>query len=309
MDYADYWPRGNGRLVRAILIAVDPQQPFLETAGFPRAMSPESQVQMWADSPAGFFALTFVLAAPFYILNALAYLEILGGPGMGPIYIALFTVTPIASASLLTLRQRGRQGLKRLLWRTFDFKRIEHYRWYVAVVVVPLLISLLSLGGAVLSGAQLPPTMAPLVALPVLLPFFFVLAAGEEVGWMGHAFEPMQTRKGALRAALVLGVIWAVWHVPFFVFMMPDPIVCGAAIVTLVSTRVLITWAYNNAGKSVFAAILFHATGNAFLVTVPNTSKAGAIGPAFSCGVVLLAAVIVTFVWGPQTLARYRFAR
>jgi len=272
-------------------------------------VSQESQSRTPTDSPTAFFALTFVLAAPFYILNALAYLEILGGPGMGPVYIALLTITPIASASLLTLRRRGRKGLKQLLRKIFDLGRIGNCRWYGAIVLLPLLISLLSLGGILLSGARLPPAMLPLAALPVVLPFFFVLAAAEETGWMGHAFEPMEARYGALRAALLLGVIWAIWHLPFFVLMMPGAIVFSAQVVTLVSTRVLIVWAYNNAGKSVFASILFHAMTNALMLTLPNTTTIGTLGPAISSGLVLSAAVVVTLLWGPQTLTRYRLAR
>lgn len=272
------------------------------------AVSEANQPQFQTGSPAAFFVLVFVLAAPFYILNALAHLDILGEPGMGPVYIALFTVTPIASAALLTFRQRGKGGLKGLLWRILDFKRIGSYRWYGAVLLLPLLISLLSLGGSILSGADLPSGMAPLAALPLVLSFFFVLAAGEEAGWMGYAFEPMQARYGALRAALGLGAVWALWHVPFFVFMMPGVIVFSAQVVTLVSTRVLIAWAYSNAGKSVFAATLFHAAGNTLLITLPDTTTTGALGAAIYCGLVLSAAVAVTLLWGPQTLARYRFA-
>ena len=125
---------------------------------------------------------------------------------------------------------------------------------------------------------------------------------------MGYAFEPLQAQYGALRAALGLGVVWAVWHVPLFVFMMPDVIIFVTQLVTLVGTRVLIAWAYNNAGKSVFAATLFHATGNALMVTLPDTSTTGALAPAISCGLVLSATLVVTLLWGPKTLARYRFA-
>ncbi len=289
--------------------AADSNQPFVKTFGFLTAVYRKSQSRVSIDPLAAFFAMTFVLAAPFYILNALAYVEILGGPGLGPIYIALFTFTPIASASWLTFRRRGREGLKRLLWRILDFKRIGSYRWYGTVFLLPLFVSLLSLGGSLLFGADLPSGAAPLAALPLALSFFFVLAAGEEVGWMGYAFDLMQERYGALRAALGLGVVWAIWHVPFFVFMMPNAIVFTAQVVTLVNTRVLIAWAYNNAGKSVFAATLFHAAVNAFMVTLPDTSTVGALGPAVSSGLVLSAAIVVTLLWGPQTLARYRFAR
>ncbi len=272
-----------------------------------RPVIKDKQSRISPDAPAAFFALTFALAAPFYILNALAHLELLGGPGLGPVYIALFTVTPLLSASLLRLRQGGTKSVKQLLWRILDAGRIKDYRWFAVIVLLPLLFASLSLAGAYLSGVALPQAMVPITALPVLLPFLFVLAAMEEAGWMGHAFEPMQERCGALRAALVLGVLWAIWHVPFFVFMMPD--VIAFQLVTLVGTRVLIAWVYNNAGRSVFAATLFHAAGNVLLVTLPNTSQAGLLGPAISCVLVLSAAVVVTLLWGPRTLARFRFVR
>jgi membrane protease YdiL (CAAX protease family) len=83
-----------------------------------------------------------------------------------------------------------------------------------------------------------PPALTPLVALPVVFLFLFILAAGEEVGWMGYAFDSMQTRYGALHAALVIGIIWAFWHVPFFVFIMPDLFVLTAQFLGLIGIRI-----------------------------------------------------------------------
>ena len=169
------------------------------------------------------------------------------------------------------------------------------------------LIFLLSLWGMVSSGAPIPPALTPLVALPAVFPFFFLLAAGEEVGWMGYAFEPMQTRGGALRAALVLGVIWALWHVPFFVFLMPDPVVLAAQVLTLVGNRVLVVWIFNNTGKSVFAAILFHAADNTALVALPDIKANVPWGTVTLCVLTLVASAVVALLWAPRTLARYRF--
>ena len=151
--------------------------------------------------------------------------------------------------------------------------------------------------------------MTPVVVVPAVFLFFFILAAGEEVGWMGYAFEPMQTQGGALRASLVLGVIWAIWHLPFFVFMMPDRVTLLAQLLTLVGTRVLAGWIFNNTGKSVFAAILFHAADNTALVTVPEVQAISPWSAVVHCGLVLVAAVVVTLLWGPRTLARFRFGR
>jgi len=261
------------------------------------------------EFPVAFFALTFLLAVPFYILNVLAYLEVLFEPEMGALYVALFTLTPIVSASILTFRKSGWDGVKKLFGRIFDFRRIERRRWYAPILLLIPLIFLLSLAVMVSAGATVPPALTPAVALPAVFLFFFILAAGEEVGWMGYAFEPMQARGGALRASLVLGVIWAVWHLPFFVFMMPDRVILLAQLFTLVGTRVLAVWIFNNTGKSVFAAILFHAADNTALVTLPEIQAISSWGAVLHSGLILVVAGAVTWLWGPRTLARFRFGK
>jgi uncharacterized protein len=90
----------------------------------------------------------------------------------------------------------------------------------------------------------------------------FVGALGEELGWSGYAIDPMQARWGALRASLVLGLIWASWH--YIALFQVDRSVAWIAWWTLgtVAARVIIVWLYNNTGKSVFVAALFHMTIN-----------------------------------------------
>jgi len=258
-------------------------------------------------SPTAFFVLTFVLSVPFYILNALAYLNVVFEPEMGALYVSLFTLTPITSASILTFRRSGWDGVKRLLGGIFDFRRIGSKKWYVPIFLLVPLVFLLSLGVMVLSGEPIPACLTPVVALPAVCLFFFILAAGEEVGWMGYAFEPMQARSGALGASLVLGAIWAVWHLPFFVFMMPRSSILLAQLFTLVGTRVLSAWIFNNTGKSVFATILFHAADNAAMVTMPEVQSITPWGAVVHSTFILVAAGVVALLWGPRTLARFRF--
>jgi membrane protease YdiL (CAAX protease family) len=259
------------------------------------------------DSIIPFFAITLLLSVPFYILNTLAYLNLVGKPEMGALYIALFTVAPITSASILTYRKGGSRGLKELLGRIFDFKRIVKRRWYIAIILVSPLIFLLSLVWIVLLDMTIPPALTPLMTLPVVFPFFFLLAAGEEVGWMGYAFELLQARHSALRSALMLGLIWALWHVPFFIFMIPDPIILMAQFITLVWTRILVVWIFNNTGKSVFAAILFHAVDNTALVIFPDINAIAPWGSVMFCSHFMIAAAVVTLLWGGKSLARYRY--
>ena len=48
---------------------------------------------------------------------------------------------------------------------------------------------------------------------------FLVGAVGEDMGWQGYDFEGLRDRASALNAALVLGVVWAFWHVIPFALM------------------------------------------------------------------------------------------
>jgi hypothetical protein len=72
---------------------------------------------------------------------------------------------------------------------------------------------------------------------------------------------------------------------------------------------VLTVWLYNNTGKSVFAAILFHAVTNTGRSIFPGSRSAfqlydGAIG----YGLIAITAVIVVFLWRSKTLTRFRYA-
>jgi len=40
---------------------------------------------------------------------------------------------------------------------------------------------------------------------------------GEEIGWRGFAFHRMASG-GWLRAVAIIGVLWGLWHLPFFFY-------------------------------------------------------------------------------------------
>jgi hypothetical protein len=70
------------------------------------------------------------------------------------------------------------------------------------------------------------------------------------------------------------------------------------------AARVLIVWLYNNTGRSLFAAVLFHALSN---VSVPLFPNAGShYDPAVTGVLTAVVAGAVAFLWGARTLARFR---
>jgi membrane protease YdiL (CAAX protease family) len=127
----------------------------------------------------------------------------------------------------------------------------------------------------------------------------FIAALGEELGWMGYAVDPMQDRWNALQASILLGMVWATWHIVPLVQAHRSPAWIAWWCLWTVTQRVLIVWLYNNTGKSVFAAALFHAISNVSTLLFPEYYD-----PRITGLITALAAAIVTVVWGPRTLAR-----
>ncbi len=139
---------------------------------------------------------------------------------------------------------------------------------------------------------------------------YFIAALFEEVGWSGYAIDRLQARWSALTASVILGVVWGMWHLPAMLEMpvphAPDWIVWQCLNQVLI--RILIVWVYNNTGKSVFAAILFHAMLN--LSTLLLFPVNGSFYDPFVADVLLtIVGGGVVFVWGARTLSRDRFAQ
>jgi hypothetical protein len=90
----------------------------------------------------------------------------------------------------------------------------------------------------------------------------------EEAGWRGYAFPRLYRGRAAVTAALVLGVLWGVWHTgpDFWVGIFKAnwsaiSIPIGYCLGTT-PLSVLICWVFLNANRSLLPAILFHASYN-----------------------------------------------
>jgi membrane protease YdiL (CAAX protease family) len=147
------------------------------------------------------------------------------------------------------VRRLGRAGTR---WRV-------NIGWYLAILTIPGL----AYGGSWVVGVAtgISPAFNPLV--PAIISG---LLAGllEEFGWSGFAFPALRARLGFLRAGAAVGVIVAVWHLPFF--LLPGTTQNAKSflmfLVTLIVARVVIGWVYSGSGGSVLLAILLHASGN-----------------------------------------------
>lgn len=257
-----------------------------------------------AEDPQGplpaFFLLAAALTLPFWLLGWTNDLEVLPGLPLS----GLMAFCPAIAAAILIHRQAGGAGVRALLRRSFDKDRFPSPIWWgVALLFMPA-VMLLVYGLLRVAGVALPPTEPPLWAPFAMFVAFFVAGLGEELGWTAYATDPMQRRMGALWAAVLLGVVWAAWHIVPFLQADRTPEWIAWQCLKTVAVRVVMVWLYFNAGRSVFAVALFHAMDNvsAFLFPVYGSHY----DPRLTALVLVAAATVLTLISGARTLAGRR---
>jgi membrane protease YdiL (CAAX protease family) len=244
-----------------------------------------------------FFVLTWALSWWPWILYAF---------GLSPTPIASFG--PFLAALVVLAITQGKSGIGGLLRRMVRWR--VGIRWYAVALLLPVGIALAATALNVLLGAQAP-SAADLGGWTGLFSTFAVVllipgigGAWEEPGWRGFALPSLQAGRSALVASLILGAVWALWHLPLVV---ATGQMGGWDIVNIMAWTLVLTWVYNGTGGSVLIVMLFHAMFNTVSVSFISTMFSGADSVRQSW---LLAAVwcavaaIVVVVNGPEHLSR-----
>src|SRR5918995_6323127 len=184
---------------------------------------------------------------------------------------------PFLAAFVMTGVTEGRAGVRRFL-RRFVLWRVG-LRWYLFVLVgVPALfvLSLIVLPGVLGSFQGLGALLPPLSLLGWFVYAFFPGGAlGEEPGWRGFALPRLQSLHGPLLGSLILGPLWALWHLPLFLTPWNELTAFNVVVFVLATTcfAIMYTWVFNNTKGSVLMAILVHSSFNGFVT--------GILGPLF----------------------------
>jgi len=214
---------------------------------------------------------------------------------------------PTLSAFIMTATTEGREGVRRLLAR-YVLWRVG-LRWYVfALLGIPLIM----LVGTIVYSMGLPNVAAlggPTYLLGYLFSFALVTVLGgpllEEGGWRGFALPRMERLHGPLLASLILGVLWALWHLPEFLVSSWTASMGGGGILSIIlftlgaiTFTIVITWVFNNTRASLLLAILVHASIDTFGGTLAAIFPAKAVASPFpyliSFGVVAVVLIVLT---------------
>jgi len=83
----------------------------------------------------------------------------------------------------------------------------------------------------------------------------------EEPGWRGFALPRLQMRFGPVLGSVVLGVLWAGWHLPLFLIHFVN-IPAWAFVIVMVDVSILLTWGANLSSLNILVPMLMHAAFN-----------------------------------------------
>ncbi len=193
-------------------------------------------------------------------------------------FIPAAMVGPALAAFVVTRIVEGKEGTRKLLRRRILRWRVG-IQWYlIAVFGVPIVYFVASsfvLGAVPLEALIEEWPFLFISYLPKVVMVFLIVSLWEEIGWMGFALPRLQDRYGPLMASVVLGALWALWHLPAYFNsrqVVADKVGLGELarllyllpllILLAILTRIVMTWLFNATLGSVVIVTLFHAAFN-----------------------------------------------
>ena len=242
--------------------------------------------------------LYFILA---YVLSWAIWPLVIVNPESSP----LVPFGPLLAAVIVALLAGGWTELRALLGQLLRWR--VHPIWYVIALLGPFVLAAGAAALTVATGAQVPNTAAYTDWLGIavaLLSTIVIVGLFEEVGWRGFALPRLERRLDALWAALVLGIIWAFWHLPELI---SDP---GQRpplqfVVWILAQSVILAWLYNSTNGSLPIVIICHAAvntaGRFMLPQFPGDNYQ--VVWWFMAGLYVVLAVVVALLGGAKKLA------
>jgi len=212
------------------------------------------------------------------------------------IFFAIGGLGPLIVSSILVSKGYGNNSdsASEFLKDSLDPRKLS-LRWYLILTAMVLILVISPLLFDISTVAE-----EGLIARgPVLFLSIGAIFGGlEEIGWRGYAQDSLQRRFSVLGASLIIGVFWALWHLPLF--FMEGTYQAGLGVGTsafwafntaIIVSSPIYAWLYNRSGKITFAAVFYHATSNVMRELIID------VDVVFSVGVEAFIAILLIIVF------------
>jgi membrane protease YdiL (CAAX protease family) len=223
-----------------------------------------------------FFLIVFVITWLFFIaaillspddqLTTLSSLLIFTG-AMSPGLVAIF----------ITAKTQGGEGVK-LLIRKISFNN-TNVMWYVfAITFIASIKGLAAFVFFLLYDLWPQFGTTPWYVMLGAIALSMWAQAGEEIGWRGYALPLLSKKFGLALSSILLGIIWAIWHLPLFYMAAADTFNQSFPLylIHVTGLSVIMAWLFWRVNGNLLPLMVFHAAINNTKDIVPSASTASA---------------------------------
>lgn len=255
-----------------------------------------------------FFLLTFAVTWSCWI--SIVMVPIPAHTVVQAVLLFFGTISPSLVALSLTGWTAGADGVRLVLARMFQWEVMA--RWYLFALGYTLSIKLfVTLSLRLAFGAWPRFGNVPLYIIPFAILISTPVQSGEEVGWRGYALPRLAARMGLGWASIILGIIWASWHLPLFFLPGSDTYHQSfpVYITQVTAVSVAMAWLWERTGRSLLLPMLMHATINNTQDIIPSAVPGGARTFGFTASPLAWMAALLLWILAAYFLVRMRRLR
>jgi membrane protease YdiL (CAAX protease family) len=197
---------------------------------------------------------TYFLLA--YGISLALWLPVLVGRKVTPVFLALGTAGPTLAA-LVSHRIFERNWRAVRIWSTIP-------KLFLGIAIGASAVLIAAFTAAFFmtkSGIERWQWSSLVQILTLFIPNLLGGPLGEEAGWRGFALPRLQRRFGPVTSSLLLGFLWANWHLPLIIAAVYNVTWWQFTILTM-GASVFLSLAFNCSGGSTLCAVIVHGVYN-----------------------------------------------
>jgi membrane protease YdiL (CAAX protease family) len=240
-----------------------------------------------------FFLTAWSISTLALLPAILAQRGLIAGPAEKFLGLAVFAVfSPMLAAMLVSRLEAGGRGIRAVFRPLRDWS--VGPGWYLLAFVISPLAFFLGVAVYKLAGGSGDVRWFYPPQTPEAIAAMFMIPIGEEIGWRGFALPRMQQRFGPLKASLLMGLGWGLWHIPMFLIA---GVSFGWLLVVMVvfflPGSVIYSWVFNRTRGLLPVAIIMHVGIHTNNSTLPLPGNPVPFVIHFAALIVLAAVLLI----------------
>lgn len=184
----------------------------------------------------------------------------------------MMTLGPLLATTVFIYSQNGKRGLKDFYSKLFVF-RAKSFVILVAILIPIVVSALASYIGANIDGRDWLQSGNGLSVIGngLIITIMYLILNTEELAWRGVVFDQLFEKHGFLKACLILGPVWWLFHMPLFLYANGHP--AGYSLTEfsfiVITATIILGWIYVKGNRSLFYCHMHHQLMNGFAEAFP----------------------------------------